>query len=472
MNPMPYQQSWSQNPQQAQYVQQNPQQPQQGVWNPSQVVDPFQLIVNTLGALPAPEIRSGYVLPFAPLQANAKETVNGKTHTLNELCAGDADDGEIYLMTSPKFRGKWLFFTPIFGTLRHVSWRNNQRVNELANSMGGQGLCNYCAQAQGFLATGSDNKDRCDTLCELVICALQGDYRDPSSMQPVGFYVVPAKSSAFDEIYNFFYWKVMQALQAGRKPWETSYMMSLQHIISKKTNYEWNVYRVVRRQDDVLGAKWAKDERGPDGAAQEPEYQSFPTPATVMADLNQRFMTPGSVEGQAVMLLARTQDDAAADIRRLIACRRQVMAPAPRPQLGPISQAASAVMQQAVPPSQVPLAQAGFLPPPTSAQVTTLPQVPVAPTVQQVTVAPQAPAAPQVPAAQTTFTPPAQYQHPPQAAPTQPAATSAPQQDTPPWTTSPTSAPEGEPAAASGVSAAAAPPVGPEALAQFLGQVS
>jgi len=361
--------------------------------------------------------------------------------------ATDCDDADRYLVTAPPI-GKGgqgrpsgahsILIVPICGMQRHKTWRQNSPVQDLPHH---NGPCNYCMPGA---APGLAESDRCDDYCELVVAAIEGNPQDPASMRFSGLYLIPAKSSSRDEVYSFWFHEVVGRTNAGQIPWANMYWLTYQPITSKRTGFNWSIYRFVRQGDSVQNRQWVKEGKLADGSIEKPLYYVWPTPSHIVAEVQSR-LTGNTLEMAAIQLLLLPADQAYTQVRKMIMARggKAVLQPvqtpfAPvQPQFGAAQQAPfqqapvqvpfQAPVQQApvqqAPVQQAPVAQPVInqVPPPApqdDAPPFDMPQqqVPVqAPIPPQVQVQAQAPV--QAPAPQQPpFIPPAPVQvfQPPQ----------------------------------------------------------
>jgi hypothetical protein len=390
-------------------------------------------------SLPAPDNTGGMVWLFPRIQANVKDKINGREQLVNGLVCDDAADRDTYMVPATAFRRPFITVAPIAGILRHLAWRNGQKVSEVV----GQTNCPFCSTS-----TPGDRDNRDDDVCEVVVAVLDGNPARPAGMKFVGFYTVQASSTAFQDIYNWYVWQMLRPAASGFAPWAYTYCLTFQFIQSKKTNYSWNVYRIVRTQDDLASHRWYRERRNDDGSVEEAQYARLVTPDHIVNEINQR-LAPGTLESAAIALLGRKSDDAAPVIRAAILKRGGGTGGfvSAVPAAGPIPAAFTA-------PAPVGAA-AGFIPPqpPTGAPQQWQTPPPIGTPPLQQTAPPQAPPTPTAPPLQgNPFATPPNPPNPPN--PSNP-----PTNDNPPWQ-APTAPPT------------AAPPSSQDMVAAFMQQVS
>ena len=278
-------------------------------------------------AVPEPAM-PGLAFPFPQIQCNAERIINGRPLRLQALVCDNGEDQDANMCPAPSFESDGLFVVPIVGLPRHKSIRNNMTVQDTAGSSGPCSLC----------PTSSDDPkspDRCDQWVEMVVAVI-GSTRTPNDKRLYGFYLVSGKNSNFSELYTFWYYQIAGLAQTGVAPYSKVYLLTLDHVVAKKSGFEWNVFRFLRTQDDFGTKRWYKERKNNDGTPEVPQYMIADTPPDILADVAQRIAT-NSLEFKAIEMLKKPTMEASRDIRSGAKSRsnQQVhtpFGPAPTPQ--------------------------------------------------------------------------------------------------------------------------------------------
>lgn len=253
----------------------------------------------------------GMVFPLASLMFNVKDQ---NLRTINLYLADDAADDNKFLCVQPPWRGPMTMMAPVAGFIRHVSWQNGSKMVD------NPGSCQPCAfdaqhaqanQYPGMPQMQRDTRDRCENWVELVLARIEGHPQQPQSWQLAGLYCLPCSKTAFEEAYNFYWYRVLGARQEGLVPWAYTYMLAIKHI---KARNEWNIPRFVRNQDELMTGKWHREGFRSDRTPEIPDYQSFATPAHIVDAINAKVLGQ-TLEAYALALYQYKQEDAARLIR-------------------------------------------------------------------------------------------------------------------------------------------------------------